>query len=108
MAFGQNGAFTATSDFAGLLNSRPLWLTEFGTRIPTNGSVGDTAPAGDGLRRRLGQRVTKAYLYHLSAVEASADFDSALVDTKGNARPVLCGIGGLEAARCTGSNTFAQ
>lgn len=108
MSFGQSGAFGTTSDFAGLLNSKPLWLTELGTRIPTNGSVGNTAPAGDGLRRRLGERVTKAYVYHLSAVEASADFDSGLVDTKGNARPVLCGIGGLDAARCTGSNSFGQ
>lgn len=90
----------------------PVWLTEVGARLSgragITGVTGAQRARGQTLRARLGRTPTRVVLYLLTPPPPPQNrdedgWDSAIADRLGRARPFLCGLAKLPAARCPGN-----
>lgn len=79
----------------------PMWLTEVGAKTDAI-SVAGGLGYGQGLLQTAQNRKVRAYMYHLMP-QGSSDWDSALLDSNGRARPVLCGLGQVSVNNCSGT-----
>ncbi|MDO9352154.1 MAG: hypothetical protein Q7T55_00575 [Solirubrobacteraceae bacterium] len=90
----------------------PVWLTEVGARLSgregITGKPGAQRARGETLRARVERTPTRVVLYLLTPPPAPQNkaqdgWDSAIADRAARARPFLCGLAALPAARCPGS-----
>lgn len=90
----------------------PVWLTEVTTRLSGRGGLNGRPQLqrarGISLRKAIATKPLHVMLYLLTPPAAPSspdqdDWDSALADRAGQARPFICGLAALPAADCPGS-----
>lgn len=90
----------------------PVWLTEVTARLSGRGGLSGRPrlqrARGLELRRAISTQPLRVMLYLLTPPQPPADagqddWDSALADRAGHARPFLCGLAAVAATDCTGS-----
>lgn len=105
MTLGGSTPFARTDNFQG--SGSALWLTEIGVKANVDPSPVNSRVRGTELRTRLGAKATRAILYDLTTAHPSGfndpKHDSSLTDDAGRARPVLCGLGDVQAHACVGT-----